>query len=150
MHIQLRRTFLELLIHEPADDSQTLYPGSATLHLPALLDELLLIILSEGARARPHSSRACPVSRWSRVRPPSLRLEHVAHDFDSAFVERGFLDKKMPLLLGQRHDAGQISDLIQTELSGVRIGRRLCQMVARWKAQPARINRSSPKCGATN
>lgn len=45
MHIQLHRTFRELLIKDPAGDIQTLYPGSATMQLPALLEELRVVIL---------------------------------------------------------------------------------------------------------
>ena len=52
MHIELHRTFRELLINEPADDTQTLYPGSGTLQLPALLDELRVVILSEGGSGK--------------------------------------------------------------------------------------------------
>jgi len=88
MHIQLHRTFRELLSKEPADDRQTLYPGSATLHLPALLDELRVVILSEGGSGKTeeiqHSTRKL---RGQGKAAFFMRLEHVAHDFDSAFVE---------------------------------------------------------------
>jgi hypothetical protein len=34
MHIELRRTFRELLLKEQVDDAQSLFPGHATLILP--------------------------------------------------------------------------------------------------------------------
>ena len=52
MHIELHRTFRELLGKEPANDTRTLYPGSATMTLPALLDELRVVILSEGGSGK--------------------------------------------------------------------------------------------------
>lgn len=63
MHIQLQRTSQELLIKEPADDTQTLSLGSATLHLPALLDELRVVRKRRSYAVtgrRPHFVEAAP------------------------------------------------------------------------------------------
>ena len=88
MHIQLHRTFRELLIKEPTDDAQTLYPGSATLQLPALLDELRVVILSDGGSGKTQEiQEAARQLREDGKAAFFMRLEHVAHDFDSAFVE---------------------------------------------------------------
>jgi hypothetical protein len=88
MHIKLHRTFRELLDNEPADDSHALYPGSATLHLPALLEELRVVILSEGGSGKTEEIRhATRQLREEGKAAFFLRLEHVAHEFDSAFAE---------------------------------------------------------------
>jgi hypothetical protein len=52
MHNELSRTFRELLAKELAIDARTLYPGSATMTLPALLNELRVVILSEGGSGK--------------------------------------------------------------------------------------------------
>lgn len=88
MHIELNRTFRELLAKEPANDTRTLYPGSATMTLPALLTELRVVILSEGGSGKTEEIQEA--ARRLRVDGKAaffMRLEHVAHDFDSAFVE---------------------------------------------------------------
>lgn len=88
MHIQLHRTFRELTLRESVDDAQTLYPGGATLHMPALLDELRVVILSEGGSGK--TAEIQNAARQLRTQGKAaffMRLEHVAHDFDSAFVE---------------------------------------------------------------
>ena len=88
MHIQLHRAFRELLIQEPADDKQTLYPGSGTMHLPALLEELRVVILSEGGSGKTEEiQHATRQLREQGKAAFFMRLEHVAHDFNSAFVE---------------------------------------------------------------
>lgn len=88
MHIELNRTFRELLAKEPANDTLTLYPGSATMSLPALLDELRVVILSEGGSGK--TQEIHEAARRLRAEGKAaffMRLEHVSHDFDSAFVE---------------------------------------------------------------
>ncbi|MBU1357897.1 MAG: hypothetical protein KKC79_08345 [Gammaproteobacteria bacterium] len=93
MHIQLGRTFRELLIKDPADDTQALYSGSAILHLPVLLEELRVVILSEGGSGKTEEIQQA--SRQLREQGKAaffMRLEHVAHDFDSAFVEGDFAE----------------------------------------------------------
>lgn len=88
MHIKLHRTFRELLGNEPADDSHALYPGSATLHLPALLEELCVVILSEGGSGKTEEIRHATRQLREEGKPAFvLRLEHLAHEFNSAFVE---------------------------------------------------------------
>lgn len=88
MHIELNRTFLELLIKEPANDSRTLYPGSATTTLPALLNELRVVILSEGGSGKTEEiQEATRQLRLDGKAAFFMRLEHIAHDFESAFVE---------------------------------------------------------------
>jgi hypothetical protein len=88
MHIKLHRTFRELLDNEPADDSHAFYPGSATLHLPVLLEKLRVVILSEGGSGKTEEIRhATRQLREEGKVAFFLRLEHVAHEFDSAFVE---------------------------------------------------------------
>jgi len=88
MYIQLHRTFRELLVEEQSDDAQTLYPGSATLRLPALLDELRVVILSEGGSGKTEEIQHATRQLRSQGKAAFfMRLEHVAHDFDSAFVE---------------------------------------------------------------
>lgn len=88
MHIQLHRTFRELLVNEPVGDAQTLYPGSASLLLPALLDELRVVILSEGGSGKTEEIQQATrqLRRQGKV-AFFMRLEHVAHEFESAFVE---------------------------------------------------------------
>ena len=88
MHIELNRTFRELLAQDPADDTRTLYPGSATMTLPALLNEARVVILSEGGSGKTQEIQEA--ARQLRVDGKAaffMRLEHVAHEFDSAFVE---------------------------------------------------------------
>lgn len=88
MHIQLHRTFQELVIQDPADDKPVLYPGNATLHLSALLDELRVVILSDGGSGKTKEvQHAASQLREQGKAAFFMRLEHVAHDFDSAFVE---------------------------------------------------------------
>lgn len=88
MHIDLQRTFRELLIKETADDTQTLYPGGATVHMPALLNELRVVILSEGGTGKTEEiQHATRQLRKQGKAAFFMRLEHVAQDFDSAFVE---------------------------------------------------------------
>ncbi|MBP8035625.1 MAG: hypothetical protein KAY62_04145 [Burkholderiaceae bacterium] len=88
MHIQLHRNFRELLVEEQSDDAQTLFPGRATLRLPALLDELRVVILSEGGSGKTEEiQHATRLLRAQGKAAFFMRLEHVAHDFDSAFVE---------------------------------------------------------------
>lgn len=88
MHIELRRTFLELLQKEQVGDTGALYPGNATLTLPALLDEPRVVILSEAGSGKTEEIREAA----RRLRKEGkvaffLRLEHVVVDFDSAFEE---------------------------------------------------------------
>lgn len=88
MHIELNRTFRVLLAQESADDTRTLYPGSATMTLPTLLDELRVVILSEGGSGKTEEiQEAARRLRREGKAAFFMRLEHVAHDFDSAFVE---------------------------------------------------------------
>lgn len=87
MHIELNRTFRELLANEPANDTRTLHLGSATLTLPALLEELRVVILSEGGSGKTEEiQEATRRLRGEGKAAFFMRLEHVAHDFDSAFV----------------------------------------------------------------
>lgn len=88
MHIELHRTFRELLDKDSDDDSHALYAGSATLHLPALLEELRVVILSEGGSGKTEElQHATRQLREEGKAAFFLRLEHLAHEFDSAFVE---------------------------------------------------------------
>ena len=88
MHIELHRTFRELLGKEPANDTRTLYPGSATMTLPALLDELRVVILSEGGSGKTEEVKEAARRLRAEGRAAFfLRLEHVADEFESAFVE---------------------------------------------------------------
>lgn len=88
MHIELHRTFRELLGKEPTNDTRPLYPSSATVTLPALLDELRVVILSEGGSGKTEEIKeAARRLRGEGKAAFFLRLEHVADEFDSAFVE---------------------------------------------------------------
>lgn len=88
MHIQLHRTFRELLIQEQVNDTQTLARGSTTLDLPALLDEHRVVILSEGGSGKTEEiQHAARQLREQGKAAFFMRLEHVAYDFDSAFVD---------------------------------------------------------------
>jgi hypothetical protein len=88
MHIELHRTFRELLTKEPANDTRTLYPGSATMTLPELLGELRVVILSEGGSGKTEEIKeAARRLRGEGKAAFFLRLEHVADEFDSAFDE---------------------------------------------------------------
>lgn len=88
MYIELHRTFRELLDQKQADDSEALDPSDVTLHLPALLEELRVVLLAEGGSGKTveiqHATRQL---REQGKAAFFLRLEHLAHDFDSAFVE---------------------------------------------------------------
>jgi len=86
MHIELGRTFRELLLKEQDDDARSLFPGHATLTLPELLDDLRVVILSEGGTGKTEEIREAALRLRSEGKPAFfLRLEHVANDFDSAF-----------------------------------------------------------------
>jgi hypothetical protein len=86
MHIELHRTFRELLLKERVDDARSLFPGHATLTLPELLDELRVVILSEGGTGKTQEIREAARRLRSEGKAAFfLRLEHVANDFDSAF-----------------------------------------------------------------
>jgi len=86
MHIELRRTFRELLLKEQVDDARSLFPGQATLTLPELLNELRVVILSEGGSGKTQEIREMARRLRSEGKAAFfLRLEHVANDFDSAF-----------------------------------------------------------------
>ncbi len=88
MHIELHRTFRELLTKEPANDTRTLYPGSATTTLPELLGELRVVILSEGGSGKTEEIKeAARRLRGEGKAAFFLRLEHVADEFHSAFDE---------------------------------------------------------------
>lgn len=64
MHIELRRTFLKLLQKEQGGDAGALYPGNATLTLPALLDEPRAVILSEAGSGK--TEEICEAARQLR------------------------------------------------------------------------------------
>lgn len=86
MHIELHRTFRELLGKELTNDTRTLYPGSATMTLPALLDELRVVILSEGGSGKTEEIKeAAKRLRKEGKAAFFMRLEHVADEFNSAF-----------------------------------------------------------------
>ena len=86
MHIELRRTFRELLLKEQVDDARSLFPGHATLMLPELLNELRVVILSEGGTGKTEEIREAALRLRAEGKAAFfLRLEHVANDFDSAF-----------------------------------------------------------------
>src|SRR5689334_18115737 len=89
MHIELHRTFRELLRNKQhSDDARALYPGNATLTLPDLLNERRVIILSEAGSGKTEEIRET-ARRLRREGKAAffLRLEHVVIDFDSAFEE---------------------------------------------------------------
>jgi hypothetical protein len=89
MHIELHRTFRELLRDEnQGDDTRALSPGNATLTLPNLLDERRVVILSEAGSGKTEEiSEAARRLRAEGKAAFFLRLEHVADDFDTAFGE---------------------------------------------------------------
>ncbi|GHD05171.1 hypothetical protein GCM10007320_66740 [Pseudorhodoferax aquiterrae] len=93
MHIELDRTFRELLLKEQMADTEQLQPGPATFTLPALLDELRVVVLSEGGSGKTQEIReAARRLRRDGKEAFFLRLEHVGQDFDSAF-EVGSLEQ---------------------------------------------------------
>lgn len=88
MHIELHRTFRELLIDKQVADARPLLPGNATVKLAALLDEPRVVILSEGGSGKTHEIRqAARRLRADGKAAFFLRLEHVVYDFALAFVE---------------------------------------------------------------
>ncbi|MDN4060247.1 hypothetical protein QPK31_18740 [Massilia sp. YIM B02769] len=94
MHIELNRTFRELLRDEKkGDDARALSPGNATLTLPDLLAEPRVVILSEAGSGKTEEIREAARSlRADGKAAFFLRLEHIVVDFDSAF-EEGSLDE---------------------------------------------------------
>ncbi|NHZ44953.1 NACHT domain-containing protein [Massilia aquatica] len=94
MHIELHRTFRELLRDEKqGDDTRALSRGNATLTLPNLLDEPRVIILSEAGSGK--TAEVHEAARRLKAEGKAaffLRLEHVVLDFDTAF-EEGTLDE---------------------------------------------------------
>lgn len=89
MHIELHRTFRELLRDEKqGDDARALSTGNATLTLPSLLNELRVVILSEAGSGKTEEIReAARRLRGKGKAAFFLRLEHVVVDFDTAFEE---------------------------------------------------------------
>ena len=88
MHIELHRTFRELLPKEQVDDGRSLYPGNATLKLRGLLNELRVVILSEGGSGKTEEIRQAARQLREENKPAFfVRLEHVVSDFESAFLE---------------------------------------------------------------
>lgn len=88
MYIELQRTFRELVLKEQIDDTRPLFAGHATLTLPTLLDELRVVILSEGGSGKTEEIRQA--ARRLRAQGKAaffLRLEHVVNNFESAFLE---------------------------------------------------------------
>jgi hypothetical protein len=89
MHIELHRTFRELLRDEDqGDDARALSLGNATLTLPTLLNERRVVILSEAGSGKTAEIREA--ARRLRAEGKAaffLRLEHVVVDFDMAFEE---------------------------------------------------------------
>jgi hypothetical protein len=89
MHIELHRTFRELLRNEDqGDNAGALSLGNATLTLPTLLNERRVVILSEAGSGKTEEIREA--ARRLRAQGKAaffLRLEHVAIDFEMAFEE---------------------------------------------------------------
>lgn len=89
MHIALQRTFRELLRDDKqGDDARALSPGTTTLTMPDLLDELRVVILSEAGSGKTEEIREA--ARRLRAEGKAaffLRLEHIVADFDTAFEE---------------------------------------------------------------
>jgi hypothetical protein len=89
MHIALQRTFRELLRDDKqGDDARALSPGTTTLTMRDLLDELRVVILSEAGSGKTEEIREA--ARRLRAEGKAaffLRLEHIVADFDTAFEE---------------------------------------------------------------
>lgn len=93
MHIELNRTFRELLSKESLDDGRSLYPGNATLKMSELLNEMRVVVLSEGGSGKTQEFREAARQLRKQDKPAFfLRLEHIVVDFESAFLE-GSLDE---------------------------------------------------------
>lgn len=89
MHIELHRTFRELLRDEKqGDDARALSSGNGTLTLPNLLNELRVVILSEAGSGKTEEIREAARRLKAEGKAAFfLRLEHVVVDFDTAFEE---------------------------------------------------------------
>lgn len=89
MHIELHRTFRELLRNEEhGDDARALSLGNSTLTLPTLLNELRVVILAEAGSGKTQEILETARRLRSEGKPAFfLRLEHVVVDFDTAFEE---------------------------------------------------------------
>lgn len=89
MHIELHRTFRELLRNdEQGDDARALSLGNASLTLPNLLNERRVIILSEAGSGKTEEIREAARRLKAKGKAAFfLRLEHVFFDFDTAFEE---------------------------------------------------------------
>lgn len=89
MHIELHRTFRELLLDkDQEDDARALSLGNATVTLLPLLNERRVVILSEAGSGKTEEIRE--TARRLRLEGKAaffLRLEHVFVDFDTAFEE---------------------------------------------------------------
>lgn len=89
MHIELNRTFRELLRNEErGDEVGALSPGPSTLTLSELLAARRVVILSDAGSGKTQEILEA-ARRLRREGKPAffLRLENVAFDFDSAFEE---------------------------------------------------------------
>jgi len=89
MHIALQRTFRELLRDdEQGDDARALSPGTTTLTMLDLLDELRVVILSEAGSGKTEEIRVAARRLRAEGKPAFfMRLEHIVADFDAAFEE---------------------------------------------------------------
>lgn len=89
MHIELHRTFRELLRNEEhGDEARALSLGNATLTLPTLLDELRVVILAEAGSGKTEEILEAARRLRSESKPAFfLRLEHIVVDFETAFEE---------------------------------------------------------------
>lgn len=89
MHIELHRTFRELLHNEEqGDEARALSVGKATVTLPDLLKERRVVILAEAGSGKTQEILEA-ARRLRREGKPAffLRLEHIVGDFDTAFEE---------------------------------------------------------------
>lgn len=85
-YIELHRTFRELRAVGRADDATTLTPVSEVLTLPELLERRRVVVLAEGGSGKTWLLKEAARRLHEEGKPVFfLRLEHVVHEFDSAF-----------------------------------------------------------------
>lgn len=102
MHVELNRTFRELLSKENLDDGRSLYPGNATLTMSELLNEMRVVVLSEGGSGKTQEFREAARQLRAQNKPAFfLRLEHIVPDFESAFLEGSLEELKQWLESGE-------------------------------------------------
>src|SRR4051812_9484716 len=96
--IALNRTFHEFTIEEGGGDDADLIrvPGQRdALHWPDLLREYRVILLSEAGSGKTMEVRHIARALRLEGKPAFfIRIEHVAHDFEDAFVEGSFEEFK--------------------------------------------------------